>query len=142
MYKRQVVDVYESVTGARTYREPATPDRACLILARMAGEKLNPAIVKAFVSVVTFFPVGTVVRTSRDEIGVVVGTNADDALHPRIVLVDPAAPDTPPGPACDLRERDGRGRFVRDVVESLSPERIRVDVAGILRRAGADRDAG
>jgi len=137
-----VVDVYESVTGARTYREPATPDRACLILARMAGEKLNPAIVKAFVSVVTFFPVGTVVRTSRDEIGVVVGTNADDALHPRIVLVDPAAPDTPPGPACDLRERDGRGRFVRDVVESLSPERIRVDVAGILRRAGADRDAG
>lgn len=137
-----VVDVYESVTGARTYREPATPDRACLILARMAGEKLNPALVKAFVSVVTFFPVGTVVRTSRDEVGVVVGTHADDALHPRIVLVDPATPDAPPGPARDLRERDGRGLFVRDVVESLPPDRVRVDVAEVLRRAGADGDAG
>lgn len=136
-----VVDVYESVTGARAYREPATPDRACVILARMAGEKLNPALVKAFVSVVTFFPVGTIVRTSRDEIGVVIGTHADDALHPRIALVDPAAPDAPAGPEHDLRERDERGRFVRDVIESVAPDRVPVDVAAILRGAGADRTA-
>lgn len=130
-----VVDVYESVTGARSYREPATPDRACLILARMAGEKLNPALVKAFVSVVTFFPVGTVVRTTRDEHGVVVRTHDDDALHPRIVLVDPASPDRSPGPECDLRERDSRGAFLRDVAESVAPERLGVDVAAILRQA-------
>lgn len=132
-----VVDVYESVTGARSYREPASPDRACLILARMAGEKLNPALVKAFVSVVTFFPVGTVVRTSRDELGVVVATHEDDALHPRIVVVDPAAPDAGPGPTRDLRERDERGGFLRDVVETVPAERLEVDVAALLRQSEA-----
>jgi HD-GYP domain-containing protein (c-di-GMP phosphodiesterase class II) len=74
-----VADVYESVTGARSYRDPATPEQACLILARMAGEKLNPALVKAFVSVVTFFPIGTLVRTTLGEVGLVVSTHDDDA---------------------------------------------------------------
>lgn len=132
-----VVDVYESVTGARSYREPATPDRACLILARMAGEKLNPALVKAFISVVTFFPIGTVVRTTRDEIGVVVETHTDDALHPRILVVDPERPDADPGPSIDLRERDDRGQFVRDVARSIPPDRLGFDVPGILQEAGA-----
>ncbi|MGD8494600.1 MAG: HD domain-containing protein [Gemmatimonadales bacterium] len=129
-----VVDVYESVTGARTYRDPATPDQACLILARMAGEKLNPALVKAFVSVVTFFPVGTLVRTTRDELGVVVRTHDDDALHPTIVLVDPSAPDAGPGRTCDLRTRLADGRFERDVVESVPPATYGIDVPGILRQ--------
>lgn len=129
-----VVDVYESVTGARTYRDPATPDQACLILARMAGEKLNPALVKAFVSVVTFFPVGTVIRTTRGELGVVVETNDDDALHPRIVIVEPGASDTGTGPQCDLRERDDRGAFRRDVLESVSAADHGIDVPAILHR--------
>lgn len=128
-----VVDVYESVTGARTYRDPATPDEACLILARMAGEKLNPALVKAFVSVVTFFPVGTVVRTTRDELAVVVRTHDDDALHPRIMLVDLDAPDAGTGPQIDLRERDDGGAFRRDVLESVSPADYGIDVPAILR---------
>ncbi len=132
-----VVDVYESVTGARSYREPATPARACLILARMAGEKLNPALVKAFVSVVTFFPIGTVVRTTRDEVGVVVETHADDALHPRILLVDPARPDADPGPSIDLRTRDDQGEFLRDVARSIPANRLGLDVPDILRRVGA-----
>jgi len=132
-----VADVYESVTGARTYREPATPDRACVILARMAGDKLNPALVKAFVSVVTFFPVGSIVRTTRGEVGVVVRTHEDDALHPGIVLVDPDAPDAPPGQFRDLRERNASGEFLRDVVETVPDGRFDLDVAATLRRIEA-----
>jgi putative nucleotidyltransferase with HDIG domain len=82
-----VADIYEAVTGARSYQEPTPPERACLLLARLAGDKLNPALVKAFVGAITFFPIGSVVRTSFDERAVVVGTNADDPLHPIIRLV-------------------------------------------------------
>ena len=64
------MDIYESLTGARAYREPVTPDKACFTLARLAGKALNPALVKAFVSIVTFFPIGTVVRTTLGELGV------------------------------------------------------------------------
>jgi hypothetical protein len=99
----------------------------------MAGDKLNPALVKAFVSVVTFFPVGSIVRTTRDEVGIVVRTHEDDALHPGIVLVDPDAAGGPPGPYCDMRERGDRGDFVRDVVETVPEGQCDLDVAAVLR---------
>lgn len=82
-----VADVYEAVTGARAYKEPSPPERACVILAGIAGSQLNAALVKAFVSTVTFFPIGSFVRTNRDEIGVVVRTNSEDPLRPVIAIL-------------------------------------------------------
>ena len=82
-----VADVYEALTGARSYKEPTPPERACVILARIAGEQLNSSLVKAFVSTVSFFPIGSFVRTNREEIGVVIRTNPDDPLRPVIALL-------------------------------------------------------
>jgi putative nucleotidyltransferase with HDIG domain len=82
-----VADVYEALTGARSYKEPTPPERACVILARIAGEHLNRSLVKAFLGTVTFFPIGSFVRTNRDEIGVVVRTKSDDPLRPVIALL-------------------------------------------------------
>ena len=84
-----VADIYEAMTGARSYQDPAMPEQACLVLARLAGTKLNTALVKAFVNAISFFPLGSVVRTDRDEMGVVVGTNAGEPLHPVIALITP-----------------------------------------------------
>ena len=82
-----VADIYEAMTGARSYQEPAMPEQACLVLARLAGTKLNTALVKAFVNAISFFPLGSVVRTDRDEVGVVIRTNPGEPLHPVIALM-------------------------------------------------------
>jgi putative nucleotidyltransferase with HDIG domain len=114
-----VADIYEAVTGARTYQAPGLPEQACLVLARLAGAKLNPALVKAFVAAVTFFPVGSVVRTNRDETGVVVRTNAAEPLHPVIAL---AAPDGGRlAGSIDTSLRDTAGRYLRHIVETERP---------------------
>ena len=114
-----VADIYEAITGARTYQEPGQPEQACLVLARLAGGKLNAAMVKAFVGAVTFFPVGSVVRTSRDEIGVVTATSQAEPLHPTIALV---APDFGRLPGdVDTAVRDGAGGYVRHIVETIRP---------------------
>ena len=114
-----VADIYEAITGARTYQDPAQPEQACLVLARLAGGKLNSAMVKAFVAAVTFFPLGSVVRTSREETGVVIATNPAEPLHPTIALV---APDLHrlPG-ALDTSLRDSSGAYARHIVETLRP---------------------
>ena len=83
-----VADIYEAITGARTYQAPTPPERACMIMARMAGEKLNTGLVKKFVNAITFFPVGSLVRTNRNELGLVVQTNRREPLHPVLALVD------------------------------------------------------
>jgi len=114
-----VADIYEAMTGARTYQDPQQPEQACLVLARLAGEKLNTALVKAFVNTITFFPIGSVVRTSRDEMGVVTRPNLAEPLHPVIALV---ASDYGRIPGdVDTSVRDSNGRYFRHIAESLPP---------------------
>ena len=118
-----VADIYEAVTGARSYQAPTPPERACLLLARLAGDKLNAALVKALVGAITFFPIGSVVRTSLDEVGIVIRTNAGDPLHPVIALVDEAL-ETPLGEV-DTSDRDESGGYRRHIRETLVPDAVR-----------------
>lgn len=136
-----VCDVYEALTGARAYRAPAPPDEACLVLAEKAGTDLHPDLVRAFVNMITFFPIGSVVRTDRGEVGVVVETDSADPLHPVIVLVRSEDPRQDAGERIDTAERDGRGEYARHVVETLRPTDERIDPGEILVRenAGAGR---
>lgn len=115
-----VSDIYEAMTGARSYQDPAMPEQACLVLARLAGTKLNTALVKAFINAVTFFPVGSMVRTSRDEMAVVVRTVPGEPLHPVVALM---TPDRLPqsGGEIDTSRRDTGGTYERHIVETLLP---------------------
>jgi len=112
-----VADIYEAITGARSYQEPTPPERACMILARLAGDKLNTALVKTFVNAITFFPIGSVVRTSRHELGLVVQTTPGDPLHPVLVLIDEET-YRPVGRA-DTAERDSSGAYARHISQSI-----------------------
>ena len=125
-----VADIYEAVTGARTYREPMRPEQACLVLAREAGTKLNTALVKAFVAAVTFFPVGSLVRTNREETGIVVRTNPQDPLHPVLSLVDENFEESLG--EVDTCIRNGSGAYERQIVETLSARGHALDLTRIL----------
>jgi putative nucleotidyltransferase with HDIG domain len=114
-----VADIYEAITGARSYQDPTQPERACLVLARLAGEKLHTAMVKAFVNAITFFPIGSVVRTSREEIGVVVETNPSNPLHPILSLTDSGFGG--PTARVDTNARDSDGAYARHIVETMTP---------------------
>ena len=114
-----VADIYEAITGARSYQDPTPPERACLVLARLAGDKLNTVLVKAFVNAITFFPVGSIVRTDRNEMGVVVRTNQGDPLHPVVELADDAL-NTPCG-QIDTAVRDASGAYERHILATVRP---------------------
>ena len=113
-----VADIYEALTGARSYQDPTPPEHASLVLARLAGHKLNTHLVKAFVNAITFFPLGCVVRTNRDEIGIVIRTNPADPLHPMLALVDGSqnAADR-----IDTGARDAAGRYERHILNTMRP---------------------
>ncbi|MGE5813869.1 MAG: hypothetical protein ACM36C_05230, partial [Acidobacteriota bacterium] len=106
--------------GARSYQDPKMPEQACLVLARLAGTKLNTALVKAFINAVTFFPVGSMVRTDRDEIGIVVSTVSGEPLHPVIALMTPERLPQPGG-QIDTSARQSGGAYERHIVETVMP---------------------
>lgn len=114
-----VADIYEAMTGARSYQDPAMPEQACLVLARLAGTKLNTALVKVFVNAISFFPIGSVVRTNRGELGVVVLTNADDPLHPIVARLG-SGWERLPGDL-DTSARDTSGGYACHIVETMRP---------------------
>jgi HD-GYP domain-containing protein (c-di-GMP phosphodiesterase class II) len=128
-----VADIYEAVTGARSYQTPIPPERACLLLARLAGTKLNAALVKAFINTITFFPIGSLVRTDRNELAIVIRTNPDDPLHPVIGLVDEQV-QTARG-QLDTSVRDQSGAYQRHIVETLVPPEGSLDLAQFLNAA-------
>jgi putative nucleotidyltransferase with HDIG domain len=130
-----VADIYEAITGARSYQAPTLPERACLVLARLAGEKLNSALVKAFVNAITFFPLGSMVRTTRDEIAVVVGINPTDPLHPMLALI--SATGNAPGRRIDGSARDSSGAYERHIVETVLPQGAPPDMTRFLDAAPA-----
>jgi putative nucleotidyltransferase with HDIG domain len=114
-----VADIYEAITGARSYQEATAPERACLVLARLAGDKLNTALVKGFVNAITFFPLGSFVRTSRGETAVVVRTTPGDPLHPVIAITDTEA-RLPQGEV-DTATRTAGGAYERHILETVRP---------------------
>ena len=114
-----VADIYEAMTGARSYQDPAMPEQACLVLARLAGTKLNTALVKAFVNAISFFPIGSLVRTDQGELGVVVRTNAGDPLHPIVARLDSGWGRLPG--ELDTSVRDTSGGYACHIVETLRP---------------------
>ena len=127
-----VADIYEAITGARTYQAPTPPERACLIMARLAGEKLNTALVKTFVNAITFFPLGSLVRTNRQELGLVVATKHGDPLHPVLTVLDQLT--YKPTGRVDTSIRDASGAYERHINHSVPvPEGL--DVRGMLEAA-------
>jgi putative nucleotidyltransferase with HDIG domain len=129
-----VADIYEAITGARTYQAPTPPERACMIMARMAGDKLNTGLVKRFVTTITFFPVGSLVRTNRNELGLVVQTNRREPLHPVLALVDE---DTyKPNGQIDTAARESSGGYARHIMQSL-PAPDGLDIREFLEPAKA-----
>jgi len=125
-----VADVYEAVTGARSYQPPRPPEQACLILARQAGSHFNTAVVKALVSAVTFFPIGSLVRTNRGEKGIVIRTNPADPLHPLLTLLNEGLDH--PTESVDTSVRNASGAYERHIVETLRPKDGELDLARFL----------
>jgi len=89
-YLTQIVsicDFYDALTTIRSYRKPMLPHQTLLLMLHKANTQFNPSLVKVFISVVGFFPVGTLVKTAGGQVGIVTKINPEDPLHPVIKLL-------------------------------------------------------
>jgi len=89
------------------------------------------------VNTVSFFPLGSLVRTDRNELGVVVHTRQGEPLHPVIALVGNSYERLPT--EIDTSTRDASGQYVRHVVETLRPDEA-LDLMTFLTPGAAPRD--
>jgi putative nucleotidyltransferase with HDIG domain len=101
-----VVDAYDALTTLRAYQRPYHPVEAMKILKNLAGKHFDPDTVTAFENMLGLYPVGTLVRLSTNEVGIVTKINHEASDCPTVkVLYDSEVNEIPEPFEVDLAEK-------------------------------------
>ncbi len=82
-----VADAYDALTTLRVYQQPYQPVEAIKVIRGLAGKHFEPNTVKAFEDMIGLYPVGTMVRLTTNEIGVVTEINYGAADRPKLKIL-------------------------------------------------------
>ncbi|RKX69952.1 hypothetical protein DRP53_06595 [candidate division WOR-3 bacterium] len=107
----RIVDSYDAMTTARPYQPiPYLPDLAIKALWRKRETSFDPLLLKLFIRTVGIYPIGTIVRLTSGEIGMVTGVNISALDRPVVKVII-----------------DADGNIVKERIRNLEREPIRVD---------------
>jgi len=131
-----ITDTYNALLSERPHRPSFPPDQAVKIVARGAGKRFDPMLVKVFLASIGSYPPGSLVELSSGEVAVVYGGGRGDRPmdRPRVVLVrnDRGQQIRPPR-IVDLHKRiPGRKAFKRSIVRPLDPAEMDIRPSGYL----------
>jgi putative nucleotidyltransferase with HDIG domain len=118
-----VADCYDALTTMRSYQKARTPQQALEIMRKLSGKSLDPDLVLLLSRSLGVYPIGTMVRLSTMEVGIVTGSPEEGNDHPRLsVLFDPEGNPVPAPKPVDLSEADPfTGKPRRVIVGTVSP---------------------
>lgn len=123
-----IADVFDALRSNRAYRQGLPTERVRAMLAEQSGHAFEPTLLRRFTSMMGIFPVGTLVRLTGGETGVVVQAHATDVYHPVVRLVTDRAGYRLAAPSVvDTSVRGTDGEPLVDVLEALDPEEVGID---------------
>jgi HD-GYP domain-containing protein (c-di-GMP phosphodiesterase class II) len=132
-----VTDGFDAATTRRSYQTtPNLPDAVLREMSENPARGLDLLLVKAFVSMIGFYPVGSVVILDTYELAVVIAPSTrPDAFHQpvvRIIFDDFGVPVLPPR-LLDLTETDPEtGAPIRTILKTTDPSRHGIDVKNYI----------
>jgi HD-GYP domain-containing protein (c-di-GMP phosphodiesterase class II) len=128
-----VADSFDAATSRRAYQSnPLSPADVLHEMRANPHRGMDQVLVKAFMSLVGHFPVGTLVVLDTFELALVHAPNpAPDALgRPLVRLVsDDRGNVLHPGVLVDLAETDDTGNFTRTIIKIADPDRYGIRVS-------------
>jgi HD-GYP domain-containing protein (c-di-GMP phosphodiesterase class II) len=135
LYSRivKITDFFDAVTTPRVYRRRAfTREEALNMMNHKAGTEFDPIILKAFITMIGAFPVGSLAILDTGEIGIVIESNPLAALstRPRMKLISDRNGEKRDGDVVDLTDLDPvTRRFKRTIVHTLDPDKYGIRIA-------------
>jgi putative nucleotidyltransferase with HDIG domain len=82
-----IADVFDAITGDRSYKRGETAETALGILHRGSGHAFDENLVLKFIQNIGTYPLGTIIEMTNGEIGIVVDNNPDHRLRPTVKLL-------------------------------------------------------
>lgn len=77
-----IVDTYDAITADRCYKPGMPSQKALKILLKDAPEKYDAELVQRFIKCVGIYPVGSLVKLTNEQVGMVVKQRDDKPLKP------------------------------------------------------------
>ena len=128
-----IADVFDALRSNRPYREGLATSRIRSIMSEQGNPAFNQVLLRRFVNLMGLFPIGTIVRLSTEEVGVVTAEHPEDPFRPQVkIIYDPKGELIESPFLVNTWERDARGEFPRAVVESVDPDSIELDPLTVL----------
>jgi putative nucleotidyltransferase with HDIG domain len=128
-----IADVFDALRSNRPYREGLATSRIRSIMGEQGNPAFNSVLLRRFVNLMGLFPIGTIVRLSTEEVGVVTAEHPDDPFRPQVKVLFDSRGGTIESPVlANTWERDSRGQFPRAVIESVDPDSIELDPLTVL----------
>jgi HD-GYP domain-containing protein (c-di-GMP phosphodiesterase class II) len=125
-----IVDRYDAMTSARVYRgAPIPPPKTLAILYHSQRGQVDQALLRYFMNMLGYYPLGTTVRLSDNSVAIVTGSAADDRLRhfPSVNLVLDRDGRPAEGDAFDLSATAKEDEALR-VIETLNAADYGIEV--------------
>ena len=82
-----IVDAYDAITSDRCYRRGRSPADALRILYQERSAHFDPELTEAFIRMIGIYPPGSLVELDSGEVAVIIATNPNHKLRPKIELL-------------------------------------------------------
>ncbi len=129
-----VCDAYDALTTLRVYQKPHNPVDAIKVMNTFSGRHFNPATLKAFTNLIGMYPIGTIVRLSSNEIGVVTRLNPDTGEEPEVkVLYDADGKDLEQPYSIDLCADKSKS-----IISTVNPAMTSIDIAAFFEKEAGE----
>jgi HD-GYP domain-containing protein (c-di-GMP phosphodiesterase class II) len=129
-------DFYDNLVRSPSYRLfPVFSDRTTGFLLERGGRDFDPTLVKLFVHMIGFYPIGTLVTLGNGEMGIVVAPNKDVELidRPKVLRIHFQDGEYRGRGVADLAEMDDEtGKYRNTIVKPLDPNEYQLNVAELL----------
>lgn len=126
-----IADGFDAATTRRSYQEdPWLPDAVLREMRDNAARGFDPLLVKAFISMTGFYPVGSLVVLDTFELALVTAANQDKPHQPLVkVIFDEMGIPLMPPVVLDLTETDpATGSPRRAIIKTTDPEKYGINV--------------
>ncbi|HVD93307.1 MAG TPA: HD-GYP domain-containing protein [Vicinamibacterales bacterium] len=128
-----IADVYDALRSTRVYRDGLPSDRIKSIMGKKDDPSFNQRLLRRFINLIGLFPIGTLVRLSTEEIGVVTHEHPTDPFRPQVKVVrDRDGGEVQEALLVNTWEPDGRGDYPVVVLEAVDPEAVGIDPIGYM----------
>jgi HD-GYP domain-containing protein (c-di-GMP phosphodiesterase class II) len=127
-----IADCYETLTSPHTHAGRLhTPYDALFLMQSKAGTLFDPLIFKVFVNAVGIYPVGSLVKLTSGEYGIVAEGPADPTFldQPRVRIVKTAEGTLEPSEVIDLAEQSDDDASSRAIAGAAAPHEVFENVA-------------